>query len=383
MDLCEDVVQEAIYRALSKWSVSGLPPNPAGWIFKTARNIAIDHIRRDKLFQGKSAEILVHLNQFGEEETFQETQIEDSLLRMIFACCHPELSSETQIIMTLKILCSFHNKEIGHALLKTESTIEKAVGRGKKKMRSLIDLDTVDAEMDIDERLDNVLHVIYLLYNEGYKASTGQILIKESLILEAIRLARLLANHSKTDLPKVNALLALLLFNSARLTTRVSKEGDLLLLQQQNRAEWNYNLIDEAQIYINKASVGDELSKYHLLAGISACHSYAKDFQSTDWHLILNLYEMLITQNQSPVFLLNRIVAVLYEKGPEQALVDLQLLETEKSITSYYLYYMVRAEVASKLGDRDSTLLNLEKALSLVNNEVEKKFIRLRIEKTT
>lgn len=379
LDLCEDVVQEALYRALSKWSVGGLPPDPSGWIFKTARNIAIDYIRRDKLFQGKADEIIHHLNQLNTEETYRETQIEDSLLRMMFACCHPELSVETQIIMTLKILCSFHNREIASALLKKESAIEKAVGRGKQKMREIVDLETIALDMDLDERLDNVLSAIYLLFNEGYKASTGEQLIKEAMVLEAIRLGRLLAGHPKTDQPRVNALLALLLFNSSRLSTRVSPEGDLLLLQEQNRTEWNKVLIEEGQKFLNKASVGEDISQYHLLAGISACHAFAEKFEATDWHLILSLYDLLVVENASPVFLLNRIVAILYVHGAEDALVELVKLKKEKQMAQYYLYYMVWAEVTKKLGQVNDSVDYLKQALELTNNETEKKYIQNRI----
>lgn len=380
LDLCDDIIQEAIYRALSRWSVGGLPPDPAGWIFKTARNIAIDYIRRDKLFQGKSQEIMYHLNQLDISGPYRETQLEDSLFRMIFACCHPDLSRETQLILTLKILCSFHNKEIASALLKKESAIEKAVSRGKQKMRNLVDLETLDSETDLEERLDHVLHAIYLVFNEGYKASTGDVLIKESLVLESIRLVRILLSNPKTNHPKVNALLSLLLFTSARFNTRVTEDGELLLLKYQKRSEWNQNLIAEGQHYLNQSSTGNSISQYHLLAGIAACHAFAPSFESTDWNLILDQYDLLVEQDHSPVFVLNRIVALLYAKGAKSAHEALKVLDQEKVISNYYLYYMVYAEVMNELNEKGDAIKYLAKAIELTENSIEKRYIRLRME---
>lgn len=381
LDVCEDVIQEAMYRALTKWSVGGIPPNPSGWIFRTAHNVAIDLIRRDKLFTDKAEQITAHLRRYYETEPSEalEEEIADNLLRMVFTCCHPELSEESRLVLTLKVVCSFHNKEIASALLKKRDAVERMVSRGKQKLQQLIDLENPPAGSDLQRRLTDVLRVVYLLFNEGYKASSGPQLIKEQLCLEAIRLARLLSEHPATALPATHALTALLLFHAARFPGRVNAEGQLLLLQAQDRREWDRDVIRDAQGYLNRASMGEQLSEYHLLAGIAACHAFAPDYGSTDWNLILDLYDQLVAGHRSPVVLLNRVVAVLQARGPaaaEQALGELAELPR---MQSYYLYHMVCAEVALAAGAPEAAVAGLRTAQGLTRNEVEKTYIERRI----
>lgn len=377
LDFCEDVIQEALYRALSKWSLTGVPENPSGWIFRTAHNIAIDMIRKDKLSTDKQKDVSSYLKLLidDKEGVPNQEEIQDDLLRMIFTCSSPSLSESTQIVMTLKLLCSFHNKEIANALFKKNSAVEKTVSRGKQKLRSLLNEEAQMTDFYLGSRLDNVLHTIYLLFNEGYKASNGDQLLKESVCLESIRLARLLVANSKTNVPRARALLALLLFTAARFPSRVSSDGSIILLQYQDRSIWDQSLIFEAQEYLNQSAEENQLSKYHLMAGIAACHAYAKDFKSTDWNLIIEHYDMLLSMDPSFVYQLNRIVALLHAKQLEVAIKSFRELEPKPEMDSYYLYYMVKAEIAWYEKKGSESVDNLEQAKALTTNEVEKDFI--------
>lgn len=382
LDFVEDVIQEAMYRALTKWPVGGIPPNPSGWIFRTARNIAIDFIRRDKLFADKAEEIAQYMQNLYPDETggMPEELIEDSLLRMVFTCCHPDLSPESRIVMTLKIVCSFHNREIAGALLKKQDAVEKMVSRGKQTLKQVIDLESSLQDHDIQARLEDVLQVVYLMFNEGYRATSGEKLIKEPVCLEAIRLARLLARHPASAKPQTHALVALLLFHASRFPSRVDQQGHLLLLQHQDRSEWDRDIMQDALEYLNRAATGEEVSVFHLLAGIAACHAYAPDYASTDWGMILGFYDLLIEFNSSPVILLNRVVAVLQVQGADAARSALKELEALPKINIYYLYYMVAAQIEFRSDRLDESIQLLEKAKSLTNNIVEKNHIQRKID---
>ena len=382
LDLCEDIVQEAMLRALKTWPVGGVPPNPSGWIFRTARNIAIDHIRRDKLISSKVGTVTEHFRALYDEGTghIHEGLIADNLLRMVFTCCDLELSPEARVVLTLKIVCSFHNREIASALLKKPDAVEKMVGRGKKRLQQVIDLERGLNDHSIESRLPDVLQVIYLLFNEGYKASRGPSLIKFPLCLEAIRLARLLSEHPLTGVPITHALTALLLFHAARFPSRIDEDGQLLPLEEQDRSEWSQEIIGEAQRFLNRSATGTLLSDYHLLAGIAACHAFATDYASTNWSLILDHYDLLAQTNDSPVILLNRIVAMREVKGEQAARAELDKLETLPRMGEYYLFHMVKARVLQAGGRVGAAVQSLSRAHSLANNAIEKQYIQMRIE---
>src|SRR6266704_4686131 len=268
LNLAEDVVQEALGRALQTWPYRGIPENPSAWIMRASRNLALDVIRREKVFRGKEAEI-ARLIEAGRSSTpqavsFSEDEIADDRLRMMFVCCHPVIPPEAQVALALKTLCGFSVTEISRAFLTTEAAIAKRLTRAKQRIeeaRVPFEIPTGD---EMARRLDRVLHSLYLLFNEGYKASSGDKLVREELCHEAIRLASLLAEHPAGNRPKTHALLALMLLNTARISTRQDGEGNLLRLNEQNRTQWDQSMIARGMFHLTRSADGDEISEYHL-----------------------------------------------------------------------------------------------------------------------
>jgi len=288
LQLAEDVVQESLIRALRTWPYIGVPKNPAAWLTQTAKNLALDVIRREKLFHDKEPQIVAFMEQWpsesaaGESPMF-ENEIRDGRLRLMFACCHPALSAEDQTALALKTLCAFSPAEIGKAFLTSEAAIAKRLTRAKQKIRDEHIPFEIPAGDALSPRLDGVLQTIYLLFNEGYKASSGDHLIREELCREAIRLASLLAEHPAGNQPRTHALVALMLLNAARLPARTDPEGNILRLKEQDRSTWNQELIARGMQHLSMSAAGDELTTYHLQAAIAACHCVASDYLSTDW----------------------------------------------------------------------------------------------------
>src|SRR2546425_2136265 len=305
LNLAEDVVQEALGRALQTWPYRGIPENPSAWIMRASRNLALDVIRREKVFRGKETEIARLIEAGGsstpEAVIFSENEITDDRLRMMFVCCHPMIPPEAQVALALKTLCGFSVTEISRAFLTTEAAIAKRVTRAKQKIQEAHVPFEIPVGDEMARRLDSVLHSLYLLFNEGYKASSGDKLVREELCHEAIRLAALLAEHPAGNQPRTHALLALMLLNGARLLTRIYGAGNILRLQDQDRADWNGPMIARGFFHLAQSAAGDELNEYHLQAGIAACHCAAKDYPSTDWPQILSLYDRLTELNDSPV----------------------------------------------------------------------------------
>ncbi|NIR51340.1 sigma-70 family RNA polymerase sigma factor, partial [candidate division KSB1 bacterium] len=320
LDLIEDVVQETLLKALKQWVFGGVPKNPAGWLLQTAKNQAIDVLRRRSAFRTKQKQLADHIEHATpemDEAVHLNHELEDDQLRMMFTCCHPVLSREARVALTLKILCGFSVVEIARAFLTQEATIAQRLVRAKRKIRE-DNLFLTFPEFELsNERLDSVLEVLYLFFNEGYKAHQGEDLIRQDLCYEAIRLTSLLAAHPKGDLPKVHALLALMLLQGTRLPTRLDSDGNLLLLKEQDRSKWDRDMIQLGLHHLEKSASGEFLSEYHLQAGIAACHATASDYDSTDWHRILTYYDELIRLSHSPVVALNRAVALSMVDGPE------------------------------------------------------------------
>ncbi len=275
LHLAEDVVQESLVRALRTWPYAGIPKNPAAWLTQTAKNLALDLIRRENLFHDKEPQIIAFMEQWpsdsaaGESPMF-ESEIRDGRLRLMFACCHPALSPEDQIALALKILCAFSPVEIAKAFLTTEVAIAKRLTRAKQKVRDEHIPFEIPVGEELSRRLDAVLQTLYLLFNEGYKASSGDHLIREELCQEAIRLGSLLAEHPTGNQPRSHALVALMLLNAARLPARTDSEGNVLRLKEQDRSIWNQVLIARGMQHLSMSAAGDELSAYHLQAGIAA-----------------------------------------------------------------------------------------------------------------
>src|SRR5213595_2398229 len=323
LNLAEDVVQEALSRALQTWPYRGVPQNPSAWIIRASRNLALDVIRRQKIFHAKEAEIVRLIERDGsgpDAPIFSEHEIADDRLRMMFVCCHPIIPPEAQVALALKTLCGFSVIEISRAFLTTEAAIAKRVTRAKQKIQEA----HVPFEIPVGDalvlRLESVLQSLYLLFYEGYKASSGDKLVREELCHEAIRLTELVAQHRAGNQPKTHALLALMLLNAARTPAREDDEGNLLRLEEQDRTRWDQAMIARGMSQLQESATGGQISEYHLQAGIAACHATAVDYQSTDWARILSLYDRLLEFDDSPVVALNRAVAVANIHGPHAGL---------------------------------------------------------------
>ncbi|MCI0420460.1 MAG: sigma-70 family RNA polymerase sigma factor, partial [Acidobacteria bacterium] len=296
IDLAEDVVQDTLCKALETWSIHGLPDNPSAWLMRVARNRAIDLIRRDDRFPYFAPELAQLLRVQGDlpdETPAFEREIQDDQLRLMFSCCHPELSTEAQVTLILKTLCGFSVSEIAHALLTSEDSIEKRLGRARKLLRLSGTLVEITNASDIPKRIEAVYQVIYLLFNEGYHGSGSEQVVREDLCFEAIRLTLLLSEHPEGKKPKTYALLALLCFHAARLSGRMEDDGSLIQLEMQDRSKWNQDLMGKGFHFLERASMGNELSEYHLEAGIASLHCAASAYEKTDWAKILELYDLL------------------------------------------------------------------------------------------
>src|SRR5437867_11707927 len=304
LNLAEDVVQEALARALQTWPYRGIPENPAAWIMRASRNLALDVVRREKVFRAKEAEITRLMERDGsapETAFFSEHEIADDRLRMMFVCCHPVIPAEAQVALALKALCGFSVPEISHAFLTTEAAIAKRLTRAKQKIQEAQVPFEIPIGDELARRLDSVLHSLYLLFNEGYKASSGDKLVREELCLEAIQLTELLAQHRAGNQVKTHALLALMLLIVARTPAREDDQGNLLRLEEQDRTRWDQTMITRGMSHLGESAAGGEISEYHLQAGIAACHATSVDYEATDWARILALYDRLMEFDDSPV----------------------------------------------------------------------------------
>ncbi|HXI50940.1 MAG TPA: sigma-70 family RNA polymerase sigma factor [Candidatus Saccharimonadales bacterium] len=380
----EDVVQEALVRALQTWPYYGIPKNPAAWLTQTAKNLALDLIRREKLFHVKQPQIMVSLEQRGTEggtgpEPAFDDEIEDDRLRLMFACCHPELPPEAQTALALKTLCGFSPAEIAKAFLATEAAIAKRLTRARQRIRDLRIPFEIPAGEELSRRLDGVLQTIYLLFNEGYKASSGESLIRAELCTEAIRLATLLVEHPAGAQPRTYALLALMLLNAARLPARVDRDGNLVRLDEQDRSLWEQSMVGRGMLHLAQSAAGHELSEYHLQAAIAACHCTAPDEPSTDWPQILAYYDQWVARNDSPVVALNRAVAVAKVHGPDAGLAAVEAIRDRDALQSYHLFHAVLAEFEAQRNHFVAAAEHLRRALKLAEVGSEHAFLAKRL----
>jgi RNA polymerase sigma factor (sigma-70 family) len=378
LTLAEDVVQEALSRALQTWPFYGVPKNPAAWIMWTSRNLALDVVRREKVFREKEAEIIRLTEQQSpapDSVIFSEQEIADDRLRMMFVCCHPLVPADAQVALALKVLGGFSVPEIARAFLTTDAAIAKRLTRAKQRLRGARIPFEIPAGEELARRMDGVLQSLYLLFNEGYKASCGEKLVHEEICQEAIRLTGLLAEHAVGNLPKTHALLALMLLNAARLSTRVDGEGNLLRLREQDRARWEQPMIACGMFHLAQSAAGEEISEYHLEAGIAACHCAAGDYASTDWRQILELYDRLIDLNDSPVVALNRAVALAEVHGPQAGIDAVQEIQNLQSLESYHLLYAVLGEFELRLNHSQAAAANFQKSLRLAEIKSEQVFL--------
>jgi len=383
LSLAEDVVQEALARALQTWPFYGVPKNPSAWIMRASRNLALDVVRRRKVFQNKQAEIIRLMDRQStapDEAIFSEDEISDDHLRLMFVCCHPAIPADAQVALALKTLGGFGVTEISRAFLTTDAAIAKRLTRAKQKIREAQIPFEIPAGEELAQRLESVLQSLYLLFNEGYKASTGDNLVREELCDEAIRLAELLVQHRAGNQPKTHALLALMLLNAARFPTRLDSEGNLLRLKEQDRTRWDQTMIARGMFHFAQSAAGDELSEYHLQAGIAACHCAAKDYESTDWRQILSLYDRLIEFDQSPVVALNRAVAVAKIHGPQAGIAAVAAIRSSQKLKSYYLLYAVLGEFESQLDHKQTAAEHFRRSFELAETKSERAFLLKRLQ---
>ena len=381
LDLAEASVQEALLKAVQSWPLQGIPQNPSAWLLTVAKNSALDSIRGQKYldFDSEVAERLSH-SETTEMDVSFENEIEDDQLKLMFICCHPVLSPEARTALTLKTLCGFSVSEIAKAFLAKEETIAQRLVRAKNKITESHLKFEVPALTELGERLDSVLEVLYLLFNEGYSATEGEMLIRQDLCDEAIFRATLLAQHPLGQHPRVFALLALMHFQASRFQSRLDPNGELLLLEEQDRALWDKEHIQLGLGFLNHSADGDELSSYHLQAGIASCHALANSFEETDWQRILSYYDLLLMQTNSPVVALNRAVAVAMANGIDAGIAELNDLKSNQALAQYYLYPAALAELYRRKHEFSNAHKHYEKALLLVKTEPERKLIQKRIE---
>ncbi len=366
--LAEDVAQEALLRALRNWSMGGIPKNPSAWITRVAMNLARDALRHQRMATTKEPAIIAYLDQTIATSTTgkgSEHEIRDDALRLMFVCAHPAIATDAQVVLALKVLCGFSKEEIARAFLTSEAAIEKQLTRTRQRIQEAgVGFEIPEGE-DLAPRLHGVLAALYLLFNEGYKASAGDQLLRVDLCREAIRLTSLLVAHPAGRTPRSHALLALMLLSSARFPTRLDEHGDLLRLDEQDRSQWDQSLIDEGLAQLSAAAQGDDVSDYHLQAGIAACHCLAPDSASTDWERILRHYDQLHARNPSPIVALNRAVAVARVHGAPAALDAIAEMPRREMLESHHLFHAVVGELERELGHHQAAAESFRRALQL------------------
>lgn len=382
VDEAEDIVQDTLLKAMQTWSINGVPDNPEAWLYSVAKNKAIDEIRKNKNKVKYESEIssLLYTDMSlipTIDKMFLDNEIEDSQLRMIFACCHPSMAIEYQIALVLKILAGFSSKEISRALLTNEETTNKRIYRAKKKLAEKNKELSVPIGEQAEERIHSVNRVIYLIFNEGYNATTGDRILREDLCFEALRLAELLTTNQRFRNDYTTSLLALIKCHLSRNKARFDAENKLVTLDKQDRRLWDREMMESAFIDMQKVKIRT-MNKYFLEASISATHCVSPSIEKTDWAMIVSLYDSLYRLEQSPYILLNKFIAISYYKSIGEAIT---LMKGITELENYYLFHSTLSHLYKRDGNVEMAIKSLEKAVTLTENKQEIEHLRGKIEK--
>ena len=377
-DLAEEALHDAFTAALERWPRDGLPANPRAWLVSTGRFKAIDGIRRRARFDASLTRVADRLDAAGEAPEQDDQEVEDDRLRLIFTCCHPALPPDAQVALTLREVCGLTTEEIAHAFLSTPPTVAQRIVRAKAKIRDARIPYQLPSRDDLPRRLDTVLHVIYLVFNEGYSASSGGTLTRRDLSGEAIRLGRLLIELLPE--PEAIGLLGLMLLHESRRPARTSAEGELVLLVDQDRSLWNQEQIAEGVALVERALSSRRFGPYTLQAAIAAVHAEAPNAAATDWAQIVGLYDVLARADPSPVVALNRAAAVAMRDGPLAGLALIDAILARGELEDYHLAHSARADLCRRLGRTGEACSSYERALALAQQAPERRFLQRRLD---
>lgn len=381
-DVAEEAAQDAFAAAVNQWPVEGVPKSPAAWIIQTAKHKAIDRLRRQTRFQEKIESYALEIPTTTEQPALGDDEIPDDRLRLIFTCCHPALAPESQVALTLRTLCGLETDEIARAFLLSSATMAQRLVRAKRKIRDAGIPYKVPEADEIPARLDAVLTVIYLVFNEGYASTRGAQLLRGDLCTEAIRLARIVRMLMAPYPPaEVTGLLALMLLHDSRRDARVDRAGDLVVLEDQNRGLWDQNQIGEAVPLVRQALIAPGAGPFTLQAAIAAEHCRAARAEDTNWPQIVTLYDRLQLLQPSPIVSLNRAVAIAMADGPERGLALIDALSATRELDEYHLFHAARADLLRRIGSAQEAANSYARALELTHNESEKRFLEKQLRK--
>lgn len=383
LSMAEDVVQDAFVKAVQTWKFGNIPENPSAWLMQVAKNKALDILRRKNLFNNYSSEFSKYMQEISNEyidQVFLDTEITDSQLRLIFACCHPALKEEDQVALTLKTISGFGVTEIAKALLTQEATIQKRLYRAKQFIqKNNIQLE-IPLGAELVSRLETVHTVLYLIFNEGYNSTKAGELIRKDLCAEAMRLCLLLCEHKATNIPASYALLSLMCFQASRFESRLDENSSIILLAQQDRNKWNHELVKRGYYYLNFSSQGDRLTVYHIESAIAAEHCIAASFEETNFERLLSLYDFLLEMKPSPVVQLNRAVVLSYTGKTREAVNYIFTIDDiEQLLQTQYMFNAVLGELYVRNNEPYKAKTYLEQALHLTQSEAEKKLLREKV----